>query len=121
MVEDLRIQTKIYQLMQWLLPKLERFPKVYRNTISQRVMDNALDLSELINLTIAHKGNTRQRFLQQADARLYNLRMYLRLITEWHWLNISQYEHVSTLVRDIGRMAEISLNTHCGMNGSGRS
>lgn len=104
MVEDLRIQSKLYQLMQWLLPKSERFPKVYRTTVTQRIMDGMLDLNESISFAVVYTGNVRQRYLKQADAQLNCLRMYLRLISDWQWLSLSQYEHVSLMINDIGRM-----------------
>jgi len=104
MADDLRIQTRVYQLLQWLLPKAERFPRLYRTTVTQRLMDSTLDLQEAITLAAAHSGSSRQRYLKQADACLNNVRIYLRLITDWHWLSLSQYEHVSGLVNETGRM-----------------
>ncbi|MBV1878087.1 MAG: diversity-generating retroelement protein Avd [Pseudomonadales bacterium] len=104
MTEDLRIQTKLYQLMHWLLPKAERFPRLYRTTVTQRVMDAVLDLQENITAAVVHSGSVRQKHLKQADVALNIIRTYLRLITDWQWLSLSQYEHVSLMVVEIGRM-----------------
>jgi len=49
-------------------------------------------------------GSTRQRYLRQADAALNKLRLYLRLAHRWHWLNDGQYQHVSSMVAELGRL-----------------
>jgi hypothetical protein len=51
-------------------------------------------------------GSTRQRHLRQADPALNKLWLYLRLAHRWHWLNGGQYQHVSTMVAELGRLIE---------------
>jgi hypothetical protein len=46
MSEEMVILTRTFDLLDWLLPKSERFPKVYRSTVTQRLMDAALDFQE---------------------------------------------------------------------------
>ena len=114
MTQDLRIQSRIYDLLQWLLPKSERFPKIYRTTLTQRIMDAALDLNEAIGYAISAQGRAREQRLRQADAALTHLRVYLRLAFDWRWLNLSQYEHVSRIVAEIGRLLGAWLKRHGG-------
>jgi hypothetical protein len=38
------------------------------------------------------------------DAALNRLRLYLRMAHQWRWLSIGQYEHVSRMVTEIGRL-----------------
>ena len=104
MTEDLRIQTRVYDLLHWLLPKSERFPRHYRATLTQRLLDAALDLNEAIGAAIAQQGRGREARLREADAALTNLRTYLRLAFDWRWLSVGQYEHVSGLVAEVGRL-----------------
>jgi hypothetical protein len=91
-------------LLVWLLPKSERFPKSYRFTVTQRMMDAALDCQEAVFAAQSHRGETRTSSLRTADAALNRLRLYLRLAHRWHWLNDGQYEHVSEQVAEIGRL-----------------
>lgn len=49
-------------------------------------------------------GTTRRQRLQEADARLDELRLYLRLAHHWHWLNDGQYERVGRQVAELGRL-----------------
>ncbi len=104
MTEDLRIQTAVYQLLQWWLPKTERFPRVYRTTLTQRTMDAALDMHDSIASAVVFNGKTRHAYLRGADAALNRLRQYVRLITDWQWLSLSQYEYVSEMLAGIGSM-----------------
>ena len=104
MSDDMIIDGRLFDLLDWLLPKAERFPRVYRSTVTQRLMDAALDAHEAIS--DAHHIRCRPRLnrLRSADSALDRLRLYLRLIHHWRWLNHGQYEHVSHLVAEIGRL-----------------
>jgi hypothetical protein len=39
-----------------------------------------------------------------ADAHLNKMRLYLRLAHHWRWLNNGQYNHVSQMVAEVGRL-----------------
>jgi len=52
----------------------------------------------------ARRGAARRNKLTEADATLNKLRLYLRLVHRWRWLSDGQYEHVSVLVAEIGRL-----------------
>ena len=98
------IFTRTYDLLQWLLPKSERFPKAQRFVLTKRLQDAALDFQETIFLANANEGRTREAHLRTADAHLNKLRLYLRLAHQWEWLNASQYAHVSRMVAEVGRL-----------------
>jgi hypothetical protein len=104
MAEDLIILSRVFDLLDWLLPKAERFPRVYRATVTQRMMDAALDLQERLFDAQSVRGAKRTAALTAADAALGKLRLYLRLAHHWHWFNSGQYEHVSRMVAEIGRL-----------------
>lgn len=48
MDDDLVILTRCFDLLAWLVPKSETFPKVHRYTVVQRLVDSALDFQELL-------------------------------------------------------------------------
>jgi hypothetical protein len=98
------IFTRTFDLLDWLLPKAEKFPKLYRSTITQRLLNAALDFQEAILEAEQYQDKIRLRLLRQADVHLHKVRLYLRLITKWHWLSLGQYEHVSRMVTEIGRL-----------------
>lgn len=104
MSEEMVIFTRTYDLLNWLLPKADRFPKLYRSTVTQRLQDAVLDFQEALLEAQAYRDKIRLRHLKAADVHLNKVRLYLRLAHEWRWLSRGQYEHVSRMVAEIGRL-----------------
>ncbi len=104
MSDDLIIFARTVDLLEWLLPKAEQFPKIYRSTVTKRLMDAALDFQESLFEAHSQGGTTRQKPLRSADAALDKLRLYLRLAHRWQWINEGQYEHVSRMIAEIGQL-----------------
>lgn len=104
MSSDMIILTKTFDFLNWLLPKIERFPKVYRQNVAKRLMDAALDFQESLYLGQAFDGQIRLRHLRQADAHLNMVRLYLRLALNLHVISPGQYKHVSLMVAELGRL-----------------
>lgn len=102
--EELIILSRVFDLLAWLLPKGERFPRAYRHTVTARLMAAALDLQDHLFDAQCHRGATRRTALGQCDAALNRLRLYLRLAHHWRWISDGQYEHVSRMVAEIGRL-----------------
>ena len=67
-------------------------------------MDSALDFQDTLFDAQAHSAKVRLRQLRLADAHLNKVRLYLRLVHDWGWLSLGQYEHVSRMVAEIGRL-----------------
>ena len=104
MSNDMIILTRLFDLLVWLGPKAEKFPRPYRLTVTQRLMNAALDVQESLFDAQSRRGRERVNCLQAADAALNKLRLYLRLAHHWRWLSDGQYQHVSALVLEIGRL-----------------
>lgn len=104
MPEEMVIFTRCVDLLAWLLPKTEAFPRPYRFTVTQRLMNAALDLQETLVDAQSERGASRAVSLRAADARLTRVRLYLRLAHQWRWLSTGQYERVSAMVAEIGRL-----------------
>jgi len=91
-------------LLNWLLPQCEKFPKSQRYLVTQRLGDAALDFQEAVFQANAQRGEQRLSHLRAADGYLTTLRLYLRMAFQWAWLTSGQYEHVSNMVEEIGRL-----------------
>ena len=104
MTGDMILQVRLFDLLAWLLPKAEAFPRPHRLTVTRRLMDAALDAQESVFEAQGRRGAERLAALKTADIALNRLRLYLRLAHHWHWLNDGQYAHVSEMVAEIGRM-----------------
>jgi len=81
------IFTRTFDLLTWLLPHCERFPKAQRYLVVQWLGDTALDFQEALFHANAQRGERRLSHLREADGFLTTLRLYLRLAYQWQWLD----------------------------------
>lgn len=102
--ESMVIFTQTDDLLTWLLPRCESFPKSHRFGVIQRLQDAALDFQETLFLANAHSSEQRWDDLKTADAHLNKLRLYLKFAHQWHWLSSGQFQHVSQMVTLIGKL-----------------
>ena len=98
------ILTQTYDLLMWLLPRSMKFPKSHRFVLTQRLQNAVLDFQELLFVANAHAGQDRLQHLRDADAHLNQVRLYLRIAHQSEWLTAAQFEHVSKLVAEVGRL-----------------
>ena len=98
------IFTKTYDLLSWLLPATNHFPKAHRHTFTERVLNAAFDLRETREQANLRKGQSRLERLQAADEALARLRIYLRLAFNWNWLSSGQFQHVSGMTVEVGKL-----------------
>ncbi len=97
------IFTRTFDLLCWLLPATNHFPRAHRHTVTRRLVDAALDLRERLEEANLRRGD-RTQCLAMADEALARLRVYLRLAARFGWLTDGQYEHVSRMVNEVGRL-----------------
>lgn len=98
------IYPKTYDLISYLIPATQSFPKSQRFVLAKRIQDTALDFNGL--LILARKVDLRERrgVLRRADANLEMLRTCLRLAMELGFLPFGQYEHASKMVVEVGKL-----------------
>ena len=101
---DSPLFVKTYDLLKYLIPVTQKFPKSQRFVLAKRIEDAALNVYEC--LLEARKVNllARREVLIQADVELEKLRLHLRLGMELQYLKFPQYEHASACVVEIGRL-----------------
>lgn len=104
MAEQMVIFTRAYDFLSWLLPLAENFPKSQRFVITARLQNAALNFQESIIEANSRRGKQRIEKLQDADAELLKVRLYLRLCEKWGWIKSGQYRHVSEMVAELGRL-----------------
>ncbi len=95
---------RTHDLLLWLIPQVQKFPRVHRFGLGERVQRLALDFQD--SLTAAGKSRLEERKakLHQADIQLEQLRGWIRMTRDLDLLTVSQYEHVSRLVSEVGRL-----------------
>jgi len=101
---ELPIFTKAADFLAWLVPLTNHFPRLHRHTVTRRLLDAAFDFQECLLEANSQRGELRRAQLIAADAKLNKVRLYLRLVHRWHWINLGQYEHASRMIAELGRL-----------------
>jgi four helix bundle protein len=102
--EEMPIFTKSYDLLSWLLHVTNHFPRAHRHTFTQRLLDSAFDLRERLEEANLKSGKQRLDRLARADEALVKVRVYIRLASQMGWLSPGQYQHVSAMMVEIGKL-----------------
>lgn len=104
MTQEMPIFTRTFDFLTWLLLATNNFPRAYRHSFTQRLLDAAFDLRERLEEANLRRGEARLERLALADEALAKVRLYLRLAARWNWLSAGQYRHVAAMVAEIGRL-----------------
>jgi hypothetical protein len=95
------IFVRTHDLLLWLLPAIDRLPRSQRPVLGRAIQEAALAFQQHITEAVIASDNTA---LQRADVALALLRSRLRLCYELRFLAIGQYEHVSRMLTEIGKL-----------------
>ena len=90
-----------HELLLWVIPQLDKFPRSRRFTLGERVEAGLLEVLE--RLTEAAYTHDKDTPLRRANLRLEIVRHLWRLGYELQTLPTRQYEHGSKLIDELGR------------------
>jgi hypothetical protein len=95
---------KTFDLLVYLLPAVEKFPRSQRFVLGRRIQE--IGLGFLDHLLAARKCSDAERpnLLRQADLELDRLRYTVRLCHEIGILSQKQYRHASGRLVEVGRL-----------------
>lgn len=102
MKEDFPLFVKWFEATDWILDMVEKFPKSVRFTISGRIANLALDVMEGIVEAIYTKD--RSHILDKTNLYIEKLRVMFRLSYKRRYLSGQQYEYVSGVLDETGKM-----------------
>lgn len=98
------IFSKTYDLLTWLVPATTKFPREHRFVLARAVQETALNFQEDLIEAGLGRGRVRDSALAKADVNLTKLRFYLRLCQDLRLITPRQYQHVATMVTEVGRL-----------------
>ncbi len=98
------IFSRTFDLLSWLLPVTNNFPRANRHDVTRRLLDAAFDLRESLERANLARGSLLAKHLYAADEALARLRLYLRLAVHWGWLSGGQYHHAALMLTEVGRL-----------------
>ncbi len=96
------IITKVYDVLVWLLPQIEKFPHTHRCVLGKRLEEQ---LYELLDLTIdAAYTRDKHQILIRANLLLEKMFYTVRLCKDMKFINLKKYEYLSKQLIEIGKM-----------------
>ncbi len=99
-----------HEVLRWLIPQLDKFPRVRRFTLGERIETGLLRVLEL--LVEAAYSRNKDESLRRANLALEVVRHLWRLAHELNVIAIRQYEHGAQLIDDLGRQIGGWLRSH---------
>src|SRR3990172_8137708 len=95
---------RTYDFLLWFIPRVQKFPRVYRFTLSERLQRLALDFQDTIVTAGKTQSAQRRNHLQSADIQLEQLRVWIRFARDNQLFTVKQYEHAARGMAEIGRL-----------------
>lgn len=95
---------RTYDFLLWFIPHVQKFPRVYRFTLSERVQRLALDFHDTIVAAGKSQSLQRKSHLQSADIQLEQLRVWIRFARDNQLLTLKQYEHSIRQLKEVGNL-----------------
>ena len=90
-----------HELLLRLVPQLDKFPRLRRFTVGERLESTLLEVLEL--LVEAAYSRTKQAALKRANVRLEVARHLWRLAYELHAVSTRRYKHGAELMDGLGK------------------
>ncbi|MGB8700219.1 MAG: diversity-generating retroelement protein Avd [Thermosynechococcaceae cyanobacterium] len=99
-MQDLPIIQKMYDLIRWYVPIINRLPRSYKYTLGDRIVIGLYEfLDELI---IVRYLQDKLPHLEALNTRLDILRYQTRLLHDFQLIKFDRYEHAGRLISGIG-------------------
>jgi four helix bundle protein len=102
MYKNLAIFEKTYDLILWIYPTVNKFPKSQRFVLGQHIENTTLELLE--GIIEANNERNKAFYLKKLSLKLDKLRILIRLSKDFKFISIRQYEFVSGHINEIGKM-----------------
>jgi hypothetical protein len=94
--------TKLYDIILWLFPHMEKFPRTHKFTIGDRMATLLLDtLEELLEAAYSRE---KRDHLHKVNMNLEKLRYMIRISKDMKLISLRKYEYLSVEINELGRM-----------------
>lgn len=93
---------KLYDVILWLMGRVEKFPRSQKFTLGDRIVNISLDILDL--LIEATYTRDRLALLRKANVQLEKLRYLIRICHDLKLLSAKQYAYVSNEINEAGKL-----------------
>ena len=102
MLQDLIIFQKTYDLILWMYPLINKFPKKQRFVLGQQLENTLLNVLEGI-IKANQEGNRIETF-KQISVDLDKFRILFRLAKDLRFMTIKQYQFGAEKINEVGKI-----------------
>ena len=102
MLQNLVIFQKVYDLILWMYPLINKFPKKQRFVLGQQIENTVLEI--LKGIIQANSERNKLPYLKQISVELDKLRILIRLSKDLKFISIRQYSFAAGKINEIGKM-----------------
>src|SRR3989338_2251059 len=89
---------KSYELVRWVYPTFNKFPKSQRLLLSQRIENTSIKILEMV-MSLSYKDSKITR--RQIITEIQKLQVLMRVSKDLAFLDFKKYEYVSNLLKEI--------------------
>jgi len=102
MLQDLVIFQKVYDLILWMYPLVNKFPKSQRFVLGQQLENTLLDI--LKGIIQANQERNKLETLKQVSIDLDKFRILFRLAKDLRFMSIKQYQFGAEKINEVGKI-----------------
>jgi len=102
MLQDLVIFQKVYDLILWMYPLINKFPKKQRFVLGQQLENALLDI--LKGIIQANQERNKLEILKQVSIDLDKFRILFRLAKDLRFMSIKQYQFGAEKINEVGKV-----------------
>jgi len=102
MLQDLVIFQKVYDLILWMYPLVNKFPKKQRFVLGQQLENTLLDI--LKGIIQANQERNKLETLKQVSIDLDKFRILFRLAKDLRFMSIKQYQFGAEKINEVGKI-----------------
>ena len=99
------IVTKMYDLVKYLIPIINRFPRDFKFTLGDRISNLVLDLLErYVEAYYSSYRQTKINLLIKNNLKLERLRFLIRLAHDYWLFSNQRFGHICSKTDEVGKM-----------------
>lgn len=102
MLQDLVIFQKVYDLILWMYPLINKFPKSQRFVLGQQLENTLLDI--LKGIIQANQERNKLEILKQVSIDLDKFRILYRLAKDLKFMSVKQYQFGAEKINEVGKI-----------------
>ena len=100
MQKELSVIQKMYDLIIWFVPLINKFPRDYKFTLGDRIQNQMYEILE--ELIVAKYEKEKWMRLEKLNAKLDILRYHTKLLLDFKLIDGKRFYYASILINEIG-------------------